>query len=147
MKRCLLAILILLLSQQVFADGKIHSANDWSENWCQKHLEKAESLMAQPTNNPIKKTWRKIVLWDAKNAVKAQGVLAPSVASAEEFNKTLTDSIGTDTGFYYLLLQNAVSDAIRMSRPLYIPQTRYGIIHYPHIGETYTYEYTQYIPY
>jgi len=144
MKKYVFAFLILMLSLPVHAEN---SANDWSENWCQKHLSKAEMLAAQPTKNPIKKAWRKVVLWDAKNAVKAQEVLAPSVASMEEFNKTPISGSGIGAGFDYILMQNAMSNAIRMSRPVYMPQTRYGTIYGPHIGETYTYEYTQYVPY
>lgn len=142
MKKYVLAFLILMLSLPACAES---SVNDWSEDWCQRHLSKAETLAAQPTKNPVKKVWRKIVLWDAKNAVKVQEALAPSVASAEELNRTPVGS--NNVGVDYMLMQNIVNNAIRMNRPVYMPQTRYGVINGPHIGETYTYEYTQYVPY
>ena len=133
-KKYVFAFLILILSAPVFA-------NEWSEDWTQRHYEKAELKANEYTRNPVKKVWRKIVLWDAKNAINTQVAVNGAVQKYEESRPS------TPQGYYdSLLMQNAINNATYNMRDAFRPMPvihnygpHYGTIQGPHVGETYSF--------
>ncbi len=72
--------LILLLSLPVYAGEQVLSIEDICMFHCSTTLmnefcsryERTQAKIEEGTKNPIKKAWRRIVLWDTRNSIRFQ---------------------------------------------------------------------------
>lgn len=59
---------ILIITAALFTPVFAGMWDEPADEWAYSRLDRAQAKVDEGTKNPIKKVWRKIVLWDAKNA-------------------------------------------------------------------------------